>query len=207
LGYWLGSEFVINSTYRFVCFNDDMPFAERDRLMNHVMDVDQHVRYASALQLILGTMLAASYGFIPGGNTVVLVAGALGVVWLAFIEAVHRFRSKPVGQSLAWADRASRYVLMILLIGVAIGLLGGAWPLPSWLRWKLVAFVGVMACGVGIRFALIEHFKVWRKMAQGEISQANNETIKRLYVKATAVLLLLWFFIAAVVFLSVAKPF
>jgi len=180
LGYWLGSEFVINSTYRFVCFNDDMPFAERDRLMNHVMDVDQHVRYASALQLILGTMLAASYGFIPGGNTVVLVAGALGVVWLAFIEAVHRFRSKPVGQSLAWADRASRYVLMILLIGVAIG---------------------------GIRFALIEHFKVWRKMAQGEISQANNETIKRLYVKATAVLLLLWFFIAAVVFLSVAKPF
>ena len=43
LGYWLGSELVINSTYRLVSFADDMSFAERDRLMNHVMHVDQHV--------------------------------------------------------------------------------------------------------------------------------------------------------------------
>lgn len=42
LGYWLGAELVINSTYRLVCFADDMPFAQRDQLMDHVMAIDQH---------------------------------------------------------------------------------------------------------------------------------------------------------------------
>ena len=51
LGYWLGSELVINHTYRYVSWSAGMPFAERDRLMDHVMDVDQHVRYALVLQL------------------------------------------------------------------------------------------------------------------------------------------------------------
>ena len=54
LGYWLGSELVINSTYRHVAWAADMPFEQRDRLMDHVMDADQHVRYALLLQLMLG---------------------------------------------------------------------------------------------------------------------------------------------------------
>lgn len=50
LGYWLGSELVINSTYRYVSYSRNMPFDERQRLMDHVMVVDQHVRYALVLQ-------------------------------------------------------------------------------------------------------------------------------------------------------------
>ena len=90
LGYWLGSELVINSTYRYVSYSGAMPFAERQRLMDHVMVVDQHVRYALVLQAMLGTMLAASYGLVPGGDRIVAIAGAIGIAWLAFVEAVHR---------------------------------------------------------------------------------------------------------------------
>lgn len=68
LGYWLGSELVINSTYKYVSHRGDMEFAERARLMDHVMHVDQHVRYALVLQAGLGFMLAIAYGFIPGGD-------------------------------------------------------------------------------------------------------------------------------------------
>ena len=50
---------VINSTYRYVCYHDEMSLADRTRLMGHVMGVDQHVRYALILQAGLGTMLAA----------------------------------------------------------------------------------------------------------------------------------------------------
>jgi hypothetical protein len=206
LGYWLGSELVINSTYRLVCFADEMPFTERDRLMNHVMHVDQHVRYALVLQALLGTMLAASYGFVPGGQAVVVAIGIFGLAWLLFVEAVHRLRKQPVGQLLARIDRASRYVLMAVLLAVAIGLIGDVWPMPGWMRGKLAAFAGVIACGVGIRFALIGHFRTWVKMAAGDTSSAHNEIIKHTYVRATSVLVLLWVFIGAVVFLSVAKP-
>ena len=66
LGYWLGAEFVINSEFRFVCRAASMPFEERKRLMEHVMDVDQHVRYALVLQVGLGTVLSALLGYFPG---------------------------------------------------------------------------------------------------------------------------------------------
>lgn len=206
LGYWLGSELVINSTYRYVCYADDMPFAERTRLMDHVMHVDQHVRYALVLQTSLGLMLATAYGFVSGGAMMIAIFGVAGLFWLAFVEAVHRLRKHSVGKLLGNIDRASRYILMALLIVLALGLMGEAWPLPKWLRWKLAAFACVIACGVGIRFALIAHFKTWAEMASSGVTPGRNAVIKATYIKATSVLLVLWVFIAIIVWLSVAKP-
>lgn len=206
LGYWLGSEFVINSTYRLACYADDMPFEQRDRLMHHVMDVDQHVRYALVLQASLGVMLAASYGYVPGGTPVVTAAAIFGICWLGFVEMVHRLRGNPVGHLLGRVDRLSRYLLMAALILVAAGLVGGHWPMPLWLRWKLAAFAGVMACGVGIRIALIGHFRTWSLMAGSGATPAYNADIRRTYQNATAVLVLLWGFILAATVLSVVKP-
>ena len=71
LGYWLGADLVINSTYRYVSWSHGMPFAERSRLMDHVMHVDQHVRYALVLQLALGISLAALNGYLPFGGIMV----------------------------------------------------------------------------------------------------------------------------------------
>lgn len=206
LGYWLGSELVINSTYRYVCFADDMPFTERTRLMDHVMHVDQHVRYALVLQTSLGAVLAASYRFIPGGEPVVFAAAGCGILWLGFVEAVHRLRKHEAGPLLGKIDRVSRYILMAVLVATSLSLIGGAWPMPDWLRWKLAAFAGVMACGVGIRFALIAHFKTWAQMAASGVTPERNAIIRATYVRATAVLVLLWVFIGVIVWLSVAKP-
>lgn len=206
LGYWLGSELVINSSYRYVCYSSAMPFDERTRLMEHVMHVDQHVRYALALQATLGTALAALAGYIPGGDTVAVAAGVAGAAWLAFIESVHRLRHSRAGRMLGAVDRGFRYLLMAALIGVALSLIGGGWPMPDWLRWKLALFAGVMACGVGIRFALISHFTTWAIMARNGPDDATNAIIRRTYVRATSVLALLWLFIAAIGILSVGKP-
>jgi len=206
LGYWLGSELVINSTYRYVCYADDMPMAERSRLMDHVMHVDQHVRYALVLQASLGLMLAANAGFVPGGRPVLMAAGLFGLAWLFFVEAVHRTRKRPVGQVLGAIDRASRYGLMALLVAVALGLIGGSWFAPGWLRWKLAAFAGVIACGVGIRFALIAHFRTWAQMQSSGVTPERNAIIRGTYKRATGILILLWVFIAIMVWLSVAKP-
>lgn len=206
LGYWLGSELVINSTYRWVVWADDLPFAQRDRLMDHVMHVDQHVRYALVLQTALGTMLAAAYGMLPGGRPLVIAAGLAGLAWLAFVEAVHRLRKRPLGPALARIDRASRYLLMAALLAIAAGLPGADWPLPSWLRWKLAAFAGVIACGVGIRLALIGHFRTWARMAAGEVSANHQGALRRSYWRATSILGLLWLLIAVITVLSVVKP-
>lgn len=206
LGYWLGSEFVINSTYRYVSYSDRMPFEERSRLMEHVMHVDQHVRYALVLQASLGPAIAALYGYIPGGEATAIGFGIFGALWFGFVELVHRLRHSSIGRTLGAIDRGSRYVLMAVLIGIATSLIGGAWPMPEWLRWKLALFSGVMMCGVGIRIALIAHFRTWAVMAREGPTDETNAIIKRTYVRATSVLLLLWAFIAAITIISVWKP-
>lgn len=206
LGYWLGSEFVINSTYRYVSFGSHMPFAERDRLMDHVMHVDQHVRYALVLQAGLGFALAALYGYVPGGSTAAWAAGILAAIWLAFVEVVHRLRHSATGRKLGDIDRGSRYLFMALLVAIAVGLIGGGWDMPLWLRIKLGLFACVMASGVGIRLALISHFRTWAVMAREGPNDETNEVIRKTYWRATSVLLLLWVFIAAIVVMSVWKP-
>ncbi|WP_176593936.1 hypothetical protein [Sphingobium sp. EM0848] len=206
LGYWLGSEFVINSTYRYVSFSDRMPFEERSRLMEHVMHVDQHVRYALVLQASLGPAIAALYGYIPGGEATAIGFGIFGALWFTFVELVHRLRHSRIGKTLGVIDRGSRYLLMAVLLGVTTGLIGGAWDMPQWLRWKLALFACVMMCGVGIRLALIAHFRTWAIMAREGPTDETNAIIKRTYVRATSVLLLLWVFISAITFVSVWKP-
>ena len=206
LGYWLGAELVINSTYRYVSYGDRMPFDERSRLMEHVMHVDQHVRYALVLQGSLGLALAALLGYVPGGDVLAIGAGIFGVLWLGFVEAVHRFRHRPAGKILGAIDRYSRYLLMAALVATSLRLVGGAWPMPLWLRWKLALFAGVMMSGVGIRLALISHFRIWAIMAREGPTDVTNAIIKQTYSRATSVLLLLWVFIAGIAILSVWKP-
>ena len=206
VGYWLGSELVINSTYRYVCFGTRLPFPERNRMMEHVMGADQHVRYALALQVATGFALAALYGFIPGGSTAAWIAVISGALWLAFIETVHRLRHGRAGRRLGAFDRGSRYLLIAVLVCISIGLIGRGSPIPGWLRLKLGLFAGVMACGVGIRIALVAHFRVWRVMAQKGPDEHGNALIRRIYIKATSILGLLWTLIACIVVISVWQP-
>ncbi|MDE0801463.1 MAG: hypothetical protein OSB02_12100 [Rhodospirillaceae bacterium] len=206
LGYWLGSEFVINSGYRYVCRGSSMPFDERNRLMEHVMDVDQHVRYALVLQAGLGTVLAALLGYVPGGSTLAWGAGIVGILWLGFVETIHRVRHAGLGQKLALLDRVIRYVLLFFLFVVGVAAALDAISLQGWFALKLVLFGCVMASGVGIRISIIEFFRVWREIeATGSTTEREKE-IWWIYTWGTAILVLLWVFIAAIVVLSVMKP-
>lgn len=206
LGYWLGSELVINNTFRYVSWSQGMPFNERNRLMVHLMNVDQHVRYALVLQLGLGFALGALYGFIPGGETTAWAFLAFMLAWLVFVEVIHHVRFSPVGTTLALIDRVSRYVLILILLGAGIYNLANATLMPSWLSWKLICFSGVVSSGVGIRIALIKYFAIWQNIEQEGSTPSNEKALKSSYVKATSVLVVLWVFISLIVYLSVFKP-
>jgi hypothetical protein len=206
LGYWLGSELVINSTYRYVSRSAGMPFAERDRLMEHVMDVDQHVRYALVLQAGLGTILGAQYGYFPGGDALAWTAAILMAAWLALVEVTHRRRATPAGRRLAAFDRGLRWAAVALLVTLSVAALSGRAPVAPWLAWKLLAFAGVIACGLAIRFALMRFYRNWEVIRREGSSEAREREVRAVYAQATGVLGLLWAFIAVITMLSIAKP-
>jgi hypothetical protein len=203
LGYWLGSELVINSSYRYVCWASSMAFEERDRLMDHVLHVDQHVRYALVLQVGLGAALAALYGYFPGGSVAVAAAVVAALAWLALVEVTHRMRKQPLGRRLAAIDRVLRYLLMAALTATAGMALTIGTAVPSWLAWKLLLFVCVMACGVGIRFSIMDFFRTWAVIKRDGSSDDSERRIRFIYSYGTAILVGLWVFIAGIVALSV----
>lgn len=206
LGYWLGSELVINSTFRYVSYGAGMPIDERSRLMEHVMVVDQHVRYALVLQFGLGLALAMRMGWLPGGMAGVWTTGVFATAWLVLVEITHRQRHAPLGERLAALDRGLRYLVMVGLAATAVAALGGLLPTPAWIAWKLLLFVGVMGCGVGIRFALIEWFASWRALMSSGGGDAHEATLRRGYWQATSILIGLWVLIGAIVVMSIARP-
>jgi hypothetical protein len=205
LGYWLGAELVINSTYRYVSWSAGMPFDERDRLMDHVMDVDQHVRYALILQAGLGTVLAALLGYLPGGTALAIGAAVIAAAWLALTEAAHRLRRSPAGKLVATGDRGVRYAAVAALLVLWASVLAGVVALPPWFAWKLLMFAGVIACGIGIRGQLMRFYVTWRRIAADGSSARLERDIRRTYVAATSILVTLWLFIAGMVLLSVYK--
>jgi hypothetical protein len=201
LGYWLGSELVINSTYRFICFRDDLPFASRDAMTDHLMNVDQHVRYALILQLTLGVMLMSQTGLAP--TPLFWIAPLVAFGWLVLVEATHRLRKTALGGTLALIDRIIRMGVMAALLLLAL-FSGG--DQPFWLRLKFAVFAGIILCGLAIRFQLIRHFHIWQAMAANGPTPDQNADIKRIYWRATSILLLLWLFILAATALAISKP-
>jgi len=206
LGYWLGAELVINSSFRLVSYAEGMPRAARERLLAHVMDADQHVRYALVLQAGLGTMLAALHGHLPGGGALAVAASVCGAAWLALVELTHRWRTRAAGRVLSRADYAVRHALMLALLAAGALSLNGVIAAPPWLAWKLVLFAGVILCGVGIRWALVRYFALWAALAERGADPGLEAALRRGYWQATAILLLLWVLIAGITVLSVLKP-
>lgn len=205
LGYWLGSEFVINSTFRYVCFGASLPVPERRRLMDHVMNVDQHVRYALLLQLTLGFFLAFRFGYLPSNGLVAAAVLVIGAGWLALVEITHRRRSTALGQRLAKLDRGIRYVVVVLLGVLSVGALTGFFALQSWLAWKLLCFAGVMLCGLLIRFALIKLFQLFEELASSGSSPELEARLHSAYYGASSYLIVMWTLIGAITLLSVWK--
>lgn len=203
LGYWLGAEFVINAGFRYVCYRGDMPFDERSRLMAHVMHVDQHVRYALVLQVGLGFALATTLGYVAGGSGAADAILVATLLWLIFVEVVHRLRDSEAGAILSLIDRVSRIFLLLgfLLLALIPELINA----PTWLRWKLALFAGVIACGIGIRQILIGFFATWSMIRRNGVTDAANLAVRRAYVRATSILVILWLCITAIVVLSVTK--
>ncbi len=206
LGYWLGADLVINSTYRYACWSREMPFGERNRLMDHVMHVDQHVRYALVLQFALGTSLAAVNGYLPFGWITVGIAAVLATIWIVLLELVHRLRYTPSGPLLDTVDLAAWIGAGVLLLLASLASAANLLALPLWLMIKLALFGGVFLAGVGIRIALKDFFQAWQEVAKNGSNDARETAIQRGYVRATLVLLALWVFIAGIVALSIWRP-
>ncbi|NBU25436.1 MAG: hypothetical protein EBS39_07425 [Gammaproteobacteria bacterium] len=208
MGYWLGSELVINALTHYIARSRSLPAAERMRLWDFLLDVDQHVRNALILSVPLGFTLASFLGLVPLGAVGLAALWAGSALWFWFMWLVHWRRKAPEGRILAAWDWRLRYLLIALAAGSALWSLATGWPLPAtWLALKVLLFAGVMVCGIAVRHYIREAYRgPLPAIAEDRATDADEALFRRLMVKATWALVVLWVLLFTIGALGALKP-
>ena len=208
MGYWLGSELVINALTHYIARTTSLSGVERMRLWDFLLDVDQHVRNAMIMSVPLGFTLAAMLGLVPieGASMWALWIGS--ALWFWFMWLVHWRRKAPEAVTLARWDWRIRYVLLAFFTGTGAWSLVTGWPYPThWLALKVLLFAGGMVCGIFVRYYIREAYRsALPAIAADRATAADNAEFRSLMVKATWALVVLWVLLFTIGALGALKP-
>jgi hypothetical protein len=207
MGYWIGSDLVVNALTFYVVRSSGLPPAERKRLWDFLIHVDQHPRNALILSVPLGFTLAAQLGLVSLDDAALIVLWAASAVWFGYMWVAHWKRQAPIGDSLAKWDWRTRYLLIAAFLVMGIqSLLTGSPLATHWLAWKVILFAAVMACGIGIRHYMRQTYRSWPRIWEGRGTAEDEAWVLRSMVRATRVLWLLWALLFVIGWLGVARP-
>jgi hypothetical protein len=208
MGYWLGSELVINALTHYIARTTTLPAAERMRLWDFLLDVDQHVRNAMIMSVPLGFSLAATLGLVPLAGWSMWLLWIGSALWFWFMWLVHWRRQTPLGSVLARWDWRFRYVLIAVFAGTALWSLATGTPYAApWLAAKVLLFAGAMVCGIFVRHYIREAYRsALPAIAEDRATASDNAEFALLMRKATWALVVLWVLLFAIGALGALKP-
>jgi hypothetical protein len=208
MGYWLGSDFVLNALTHYFKNAKDMPVAQRLKLWDFLLLVDQHPRNALILSIPLGFQLAADLELSPIKGPALAAVWAASLAWFGYIWVLHFQVGKPAYRPLSRIDLGVRYALIAVLFVLGAASVATEGPLTAkWLGAKVALFALIIACGLGIRHHIARVYAVLSRLkAEGstpEIEAVITDALNR----GSYVLFGLWGLIAAIGYLGAAKPF
>lgn len=207
MGYWIGSDLVINQYAHYTARTRGMPGPDRARLWNFLMHVDQHPRNALILSLPLGLTLAAFLGLSPITGGWLVLAWALSALWFWQMWITHLQGATPAGPALrAWDWRIRYAVIAACVIAGLVSLATGAPFATPWLALKVMLFGGVIACGLGIRHWIRRYLETWPRAVDGTATDEDERRLVLTMRRATVVLVLLHVQVIAIGLLGVLKP-
>jgi hypothetical protein len=208
MGYWIGSDLVINPLAHYTARSAGMPGADRAKLWAFLMHVDQHPRNAMILSLPLGLTLAAWLGLSPVTGPWLVLAWGLSALWFWQMWATHLQGATPRGATLRKLDWYVRYVVIAgcVLAGGATLLFGAPFG-ARWLGLKVLLFGAVIACGLGIRHYIAGYLRIWPRAVDGTATPADEQALRTNMREATGVLVLLHVLVISIGLLGVLKPF
>ena len=208
MGYWLGSDFVLNALTHYFKNAHDMPIAQRMKLWDFLLLVDQHPRNALILSLPLGFQLAADLDLSPIKGTALAALWVACIAWFIFIWVLHFQVGKPAYKPLSKIDMTVRYALIVVLFLVGAASVMGEGPLAArWLGAKVALFALIIACGLGIRYYIAQVYAVFPKLVANGSTPEVEQVITKALNWGSYVLFGLWTLIFIISYLGAAKPF
>jgi hypothetical protein len=208
MGYWLGSDFVLNALTHYVKNAKDLSVVQRLKLWDFLLLVDQHPRMALILTIPLGFQLAADLELSPiKGNALALLWFA-SVLWFAYIWVLHYSIGKSHYRLLNKIDVGFRYVLIAVLLVTGLASVFADGPMAAkWLGAKVALFALIIACGLGIRYYIIQVYAVLPQYRAEGSTPATEAVFTHALNWGSYVLFGLWTLIFIIGYLGAAKPF
>lgn len=209
MGYWLGSELVINALSHYCGRATSLSGKQRMDLWDFVLDVDQHVRNAMIMSVPLGLSLAAWMGLSPLTGGWLALIWVLSIAWFWLMWATHLERKTPRGAKLAAWDWRVRYVL-IAAFGISglVSLATGSPFASKWLALKIFLIAPAIACGLGVRYYIrLAYQKALPAITADTAGPNENAIFQMTIVRATWVLVGLWVILFTIGALGALKPF
>lgn len=208
MGYWLGSELVINALTHYIARTTTLSGVERMRLWDFLLDVDQHVRNAMIMSVPLGFTLAAQLGLVPIEGAWMWALWIISAIWFWFMWMVHWRRKSPSGPTWAKWDWRFRYPLITFFAGSGALSLATGWPYPTpWLAGKVLLFAGAMVCGIFVRYYIREAYRsALPAISADRATDKDNAEFQLLMVKGTWALVVLWVLLFTIGALGALKP-
>jgi hypothetical protein len=208
MGYWLGSDFVLNALTHYFKNARDMDPAQRLKLWDFLLLVDQHPRNALILSIPLGFQLAADLDLSPIKGPALAALWIASLAWFAFIWVLHFQVGKPAYRPLSRMDLALRYFLIAALFVIGAASVASDGPLAAkWLGAKVALFALIIACGLGIRHYIAQVYQVLPKLRAEGSSPEVEAVITHALNWGSYVLYGLWAMIFVIGYLGAAKPF
>lgn len=208
MGYWLGSDFVINALTHYFKNARDMAPAQRMKLWDFLLLVDQHPRNALILSLPLGFQLAAELDLSPIKGGWLVALWVVAIAWFIYIWVLHYQVGKPSYRPMSRIDLTFRYVLIAVLFVTGLASIFTGEPLAAkWLGAKVALFALIIACGLGIRRSIAQVYAVFPDLRAGRSTPEMEATITHALNWGSYVLYGLWAMMLVIGYLGAAKPF
>jgi len=185
IGYYLGSDFVVNQMTFYLIASKDVSLAVRTRMRRFQLLCDQHPRMGLILFIATGLTLETWQGYTtltPGFITGLWIVSALWLanIWAGFLLAGSPVSANVLGKRLVQIDLYWRYLVVAVIYAVAIWSLAGEGPLlPGWLAVKYILCATLMAGGVLMRLSSRPLTAAWGDYADGGDKQAFEAVIAR----------------------------
>jgi hypothetical protein len=207
IGYYMGSDLVVNQlTWYFINSSAD-PVAERSRKLHFLLLCDQHPRMGLILFIATGFTWDTLMGLGPVPAPALPIFWAVCALWFANIWLGFLNERKPWGRRLVNIDVAWRFLVGgALLLGGVLSI-GGAGPFGApWLGWKYALLGVLIAGGVSIRFYVRELAAAWPKFLQEGSTPAFEAIVRRTLAGASYVNWGLWAIFITMAVLTIWRP-
>lgn len=207
IGYYMGSDLVVNQTTWYFIRSAANPVRERARQLRFLLLCDQHPRTGLVLFIATGYALEAGDGLWPTHSPSVPVVLALCVVWLLNTWVSFLLENRPLGRRLVAIDVAWRLAVALVFVALGVGSLLGYGPIAErWMAMKYLLLGALIGGGVSIRFFVRELKAAWPEFIRQGSTPAFEATVHRTLASASYVNWALWALFLSMAWLSVTRP-